>query len=65
MNVTLQIILGLVGLASTVFIWWIKQDQDKKKVIEDEDKKIDAVSNADDTIVELDRLRHQPGTRGT
>jgi hypothetical protein len=58
----LQIVLGLIGIMATLLAWWIKNDADKKKRISDEDAKIEAVSNADDTIVELDRLRNEPPT---
>jgi hypothetical protein len=46
--VILQILLGIIGLAATVFAWWAKADADKKKAIADEDAKIDAANNADD-----------------
>lgn len=52
MTLTLQIILAMLGLAATIFTWWMKNDADKKKAISDEDKRIDAVSNADDIMRE-------------
>lgn len=56
----LQVLLALLGLTGTIWAWWANNTAQKKKAIEDEDKKIDSVTNADDTIVELDRLRNEP-----
>lgn len=56
----LQILLALLGLAGTLFAWWINNNSQKKQRISDEDKKIDSISNADDAIVEFDRLRNEP-----
>lgn len=59
----LQILLAILGLGATVLTWWIKNNADKKKAIANEDKKIDVVSNADDVLIELDRLRESPTNR--
>lgn len=40
MATILQIILGLVGLAATVFIWWTNNDAEKKKEKSDAKEKI-------------------------
>lgn len=59
-TLVLQILLAVIGLGVSVWAWWVKKQDSIKKAIDDEDKKINAVSNADDTIVELDRLRNEP-----
>lgn len=53
----LQVLLALLGLAATAFAWWMKNDADKKKRIDDEDKKIDSLNGADDIIRESGQLR--------
>ncbi len=59
----LQLLVGLVALALLFLTWWIKNHDEIKKKVNDEDKKIDAVSDADDTLIELDRLRQPPANR--
>lgn len=56
----LQILIAVLTLAASVFAWWVKKNADKQKRITDEDAKIEAVTNADSTIIELDRLRNEP-----
>tara|TARA_R110000868_G_scaffold410346_1_gene698059 strand:- start:2398 stop:2598 length:201 start_codon:yes stop_codon:yes gene_type:complete len=58
-NLLLSIIGSVLTLAIVYFNWKSKNDADIKKAIADEDKKIDAITNADDTIVELDRLLNE------
>lgn len=53
----LQIVLAVLGLAATLFTWWVKRDSDKKKVVDDEDKKIDAAKSFDDFVRIDDELR--------
>lgn len=57
-SISIVTVIGLgLWLAVLVFQWWLKKNDDKKKAKDDEDKRIDAISNADDTLRELDRLR--------
>lgn len=46
----LNLLLACIGLGTTWFIWWIKNDAEKKKRIADEDAKIETFSNADDIM---------------
>ena len=43
-----KVILALLSLASSVFIWWIKNDTEKKKAVADRKEEIkDAVYSGD------------------
>lgn len=55
----LQLILASLGLATAVFMWWAKNDADKKKEIEDEDAKIDAANSITDFVHIDDELRER------
>lgn len=45
---TLKIILALLGLASSVFVWWVKNDSEKKKRVAERKQEIkDAVNSGD------------------
>ena len=50
-------VLGLVSLAALWTAWFFKKQDDTKKVLDDEDKKIDSANNADDIMRESGRLR--------
>lgn len=58
-----QIIGGTISLLILWTTWWINKNNSVKKAKDDEDKKIDSVSNADDILIELDRLREPPTNR--
>lgn len=59
--------LTAIGLLLYLMIlglkWGTKVHDDKATLIYEEDKKIDDCNNADDVIVEFDRLRQQPSNR--
>lgn len=45
---SLKIVLALLSLASSVFVWWVKNDQDKKKRLAERKQEIkDAVYSGD------------------
>lgn len=56
----LTIIGSILTLAILIFKAVVDSNAVKKAQIDAEDKKIDSITNADDTIVELDRLRNEP-----
>lgn len=60
---TIKLLIAIIGLAATIWSWWAKSDADKKKRQADEDAKIDKCANADDVLLELDRLSQKPTNR--
>lgn len=59
----LSIIGGIITLAIMIFKWRMDKSNAKKEAQDAEDKKIDAVANADDVLLELDRLYQPPANR--
>lgn len=53
----IQLLLAALGLAATIFAWWMKNDADKKKAITDEDKEIDSANDANSLLRFFNRLR--------
>ena len=56
----LSIILAAIGLATLIIKACLDKSKEKKEKQDAEDKRIDSISNADDTLAELDRLRNEP-----
>lgn len=56
----LQLSVYIAALALLGVTAWVKRNDSKIKAKADEDKKIDSLSNADDILSELDRLRNEP-----
>ena len=58
----LKIVLALLSLASSVFVWWIKNDTEKKKAVADRKQEIkDAVYSGDVARINaiVDQLRRK------
>lgn len=60
----MKLALAIISLLGAVFAWWIKADAEAKKKKEAEDAKIDACSDADSVLLELDRLRRKDTSSG-
>jgi flagellar basal body-associated protein FliL len=44
----LKLFLAMLSLATSIFVWWMKNDSEKKKKVSDERKEIkDAVNSGD------------------
>lgn len=59
MDVTSYSIIGVIGLALSIFLWFLKRNDDKKKAKENEDKIIDSANDADSLLSEFDKLRNK------
>lgn len=54
-----QLVCGIIALALVWTTWWMKRNDSRIKERDEEDKRIDATDNADDVLIELDRLRNK------
>lgn len=55
----MKALLAIVGLATAVFVWWAKNDAEKKQKRKDLDDEIDKASSITDFIDIDDKLRNR------
>lgn len=57
-TLVLQLLVGLVALAATIWAWWANANNAKNQRIADEDKKIDSANGADDIMRDSGELHN-------
>lgn len=54
---SLKVILAFLSLATAVFLWWVKNNAEKKAKIKEKDNEIDKANDARSIFRLFDRMR--------